>query len=173
MGYWEMIAEVGWYNAAAKIINIVLLPSFLISQGFYPVLSRNFQDSKEQFQRIWNYQMKIKMAFVLPLIIGGVILAPKIIDFIYGRDFLPSVLAFQILIIASGMSYLNSLFAQILVVSHQPRKLLGIILLGAIFNFILNLLLIPKLSFYGAALSFLITSFLIFSFFWGTVRQFK
>jgi len=162
MGYWGQIIQTGWYNAAYKIMGVALLPAGLISASFYPVLSKFFKESKEKLQNAWNYHMKTMIFLAMPLVIGGIALAPRIIDFIYDPRYDPSILAFQILMIAGGIIILTSPFGQALIISNQQKKLFWITLSGAVLNIILNLILIPEYSLYGAAFTTLVTVLLIF-----------
>ena len=98
----------------------------------------------------------------LPLVIGGMTLTPKIIDFVYDLRYFPSILAFQILLIMAALSYICNPFAQALIVSNQQKRLFWITSSGAIINIGLNLILIPKYSLYGAAFTTVVTLFLIF-----------
>ena len=61
----------------------------------------------------------------------------------------------------AGISFLSGPFGQVLVVSNQQKKLFWITLSGAIINVILNLILIPKYSLYGAAATTVVTLLLI------------
>jgi len=157
MGAWGQVIQTGWYNAAYKIICIVLIPSTLISQSFYPVMSRGFKESTEKLQRVFNKQMKVTIFLGIPLIAGGIILAPQIVNFFYGASFSPAILAFQFLIIMAGVIFISTVLNQILIVAHQQKKLFLITFIGAMVNIILNIMLIPTLSLYGAALSTVIT----------------
>ncbi len=172
MGYLGLITEVGWYSAARKIVNVLVIPSFLISQSFFPVLSSAFKESREALQRVWDYQMEIRIFIAIPLMVGGIIFAPRIIDLIYGQSFSPSIFAFQVLIIGAGLLYLNSVFAQALIISNQQKKTLWIGFLGAIINTLLNLFLIPRLGLYGVVLSAPITFFFSFLLLFGFTLQF-
>jgi len=157
MGYWGMINETGWYNAAYKIIFVVLVPMGLFSGSFYPALSKFFNESKDQLQKVWDYQMKLMIWFALPIIVGGMVLAPKIIYFFYPYSFTPSILVFQILIIMAGLIFIHRPFLDVLIASNQQKSTFWITLLGAIVNIILNLFLIPKYSLYGASIATVIT----------------
>lgn len=166
MGYWGQILETGWYNAAYRIINTVTVPMGFIALSFFPVLSKLFRESKERFQNVWNFQMELMIMLVIPLIMGGVILAPEIIIFAYGESFFPSILVFQILILINGPIFLSSPLGSALIIYNQQKKMFLITFLGALMNIILNLILIPKFSLYGAAVATLITYvFLMFLFF--------
>ncbi len=161
MGFWGQITEVGWYNAAYKIIGVLIVPATLISTSFYPVLSKLFYESKEKFQRTVNFQTELMIILAIPVMTGGLMLAPDIINFFYGVGFSPSVLVFQILAIMTGLSFLYNSFYLTLLASNQQKKVFWITFIGAITNIILNLILIPKYSLYGAAVATLITYLLL------------
>jgi O-antigen/teichoic acid export membrane protein len=162
MGYLGQIAETGWYNAAYKIVRVTSIPAALISISFYPALSKFFKESKEKLQRVWDQQTEIMLLFAIPLMVGGIVLAPKIINFIYDPSFAPSIFALQILILMIGIIYLIGPLSQVLIVSNQQKKNFWIAFSGAVINIILNLILIPKYSLYGAAIATVITFVLMF-----------
>ncbi len=165
MGFFGQITQTGWYNAAYRIITATLIPMYLISQSFYPVLSSSFKESKEKLQRVWNYQMETMILLAVPLMVGGIALAPRIIDFVYNPSFAPSVLAFQILIVMAGITFFYNPFGQALIVSNQQKKFFWITMSGAAINVILNFILIPKFSLYGAAFTTVVTVlFILFLF---------
>jgi len=162
MGYWGQITETGWYNASQRVVAVALIPTGLIASSFFPALSKFLGESKEKLQKSWNYFMKIMIFLSIPLIVGGIALAPKIVDLVYDPSYSPSILAFQILIVMGGIVILGIPFTQVLVVSNQQKKTFWIVVFGATLNVILNLMLIPKYSLYGAAMASLIAGFLMF-----------
>lgn len=162
MGYMGYLTETGWYNAAYNIVQVVLLPAGLISTSFYPVLSKFFKESQEKFRDTLQDQMKVMILLAFPIVTGGMALAPKIITFIYGLNFSPSVLAFQILIIIAGFVFLSSPFHFLFIAINQQKKIFYINAVGAVMNIVLNLFLIPRFTLYGAATATLITYFIMF-----------
>jgi O-antigen/teichoic acid export membrane protein len=162
MGHWGMITETGWYNAAHKLIFISLIPMDIISGSFYPVLSSFFHESKEKMQRIWDYQMEIMILLGFPLVVGGFVLAGPIINSIYSQGFEASIKAFQILIFAAGISFVIRPFFDGLIASHHQKQTLLATFWGALINIVLNFMLIPRYSLYGAAAAMVITYFLVF-----------
>jgi O-antigen/teichoic acid export membrane protein len=161
MGYWGQIIQTGWYNAAERIMAVALIPTGLIGASFFPVLSKFFGQSKEKLQKGWNYFMEIMIFLTVPLVIGGIVLASKIIDFVYDPSYFYSILAFQILIVTGGIAIISSPFINALIVSNQQKKTFWIILFGAVTNVILNLIFIPRYSLYGAAFTTLVASSLM------------
>jgi len=131
--------------------------SGFISMSFYPALSKCFKESKESLQRVWNYQMETMILLFIPVVAGGIILAPWVIEIVYNDTYLPAILAFQLLMIMAGICFLQSPFNHILIATDQQKKLFKATACGAIMNVVLNLVLIPKFSLYGAAASTVIT----------------
>ncbi|XOA42582.1 MAG: flippase [Candidatus Nealsonbacteria bacterium] len=162
MGNLGQITEAGWYNAAFKLVGITMLPINLISTSFFPVLSKFFKESKESLQKVWNYYIRIMIFFAVPLAVGGVTLAPKIIDFVYDPSYFPSISAFQILIVMVSFSFILIPFSQMLIISDHQKKNLWIAFAGAITNSVLGLILIPYYSLYGTAITILISTILMF-----------
>lgn len=173
MGTLGLISEVGWYGAAGKIISILVIPSIIISQSFYPALSKSFKESKEALQRAWNYQIELSAFIFIPLILVTMTLSQKIINFVYGPSFVNSILVLKILIPAIGFIYLNNIFFQILVIFNQQKKAIIIASCGAIIAVILNLILIPKFGLYGMALTALIVNISNFLFLLGFFLKFS
>ena len=172
MGRWNLIIETGWYNAALKIINVILVPQAIIALVFYPTISRFAEKSKEMLQKVWDYQLRILIFLAIPIVVGGITLSFKIIDFVYDLTFKPSVLTLQILLIMSGIAFFCGPFSQILIAFNQQKKVFWAAFVGGIINIILNFILIPKYSLYGAAVATVITYSLILFIYFLFVRRF-
>ena len=158
LGYFNLITENGWYNAASKVALISIMPATLIVISFYPALSNFFITSKEKLQKSWNFLMGAMIFLAMPVVTGGVVLAPKIINFFYGSSFAPSIFAFQFLIFVIGISFINYPYSVILVVSDQQKKNFALMVVGIVINIILNLMLIPAYKLSGAVIATMISS---------------
>ncbi len=161
LGYFGLIAENGWYSAASKIALATVVPADLIIRSFYPALSGFFLHSKEKLQKSWDHLMELMIFLAIPTVTGGVVLAPKIIDFFYGSNFNPSILAFQLLMYLIGISLISYPFSLILVVCDQQKKNFLLILAGATMSCILGVIIIPIYGFYGMVVSTIISSAVI------------
>ena len=161
MGYLGQITEVGYYNAAYKVINVATIPAILISQSFLPILSSVFEKSKQQFWNIWNDQAKALIFLAFPIMGAGFIFAPNIILSVYGPNYIASILIFRILIFMVGIIFFCNIFSWLLFVSNQQRKMLWASFSGFIVNILLNFALIPIYGPYGVAYSSLIAFFLM------------
>ena len=171
MGFWGQITEVGWYNAAYKIVGITLIPGLIIAQSFYPAISKASLEAKK-LEKLCDYRIIIAIFMAIPISLAGIILAPKLINFIYGAEFFPSIFAFQILIIMGGLLLLIRAFNEILIILDKQIKVFWIALFGAIINIILNFTLIPKYSLYGASISTLFTMIIMLIFYYTSTKKF-
>ncbi|HCA67037.1 MAG: hypothetical protein A2249_02555 [Candidatus Jacksonbacteria bacterium RIFOXYA2_FULL_44_7] len=169
MGYWGMTQEIGWYNAAYKIVNFTTIPMFLVTDAFYPALS-SLKETAKKTQKIWDQFTGFMIIAAVPLIVGGIAIAPKIIRFFYGSSYDPSILAFQILICVGGIMYLTASYNTVLLVANRQKILFLITAIGGIMNIVLNFILIPRFSLYGAAWATLITYFSMLALFVLYVR---
>jgi len=171
MGYLGQITQTGWYNAAQRVVGVSLIPISLASAAFFPALSGFYKESKEKFQKIWDFYFNSIIFFALPILFGGIALAPRIISFAYGQGYSQSVLAFQILLLMVFINMISTPFSQALIVFNQQKKIFWATLLGAVLNVVLNSVLIPKYSLYGAAGATAAAFFAIFIFLFIMVRR--
>lgn len=161
LGYFNLITENGWYSAASKVALVAMIPADLIIRSFYPALSNFFVNSKEKLQKNWDYLMGLMIFLVMPIVVGGITLAPQIIRFFYGSDFIPSIFSFQLFMIVVAITFINYPYSVILIVSDHQKKNFFLIFTGILINILLNIILIPLYSFYGAIISVIASSFII------------
>lgn len=159
MGKMNQIKSVGYYSAAYKLILIILVPQILIYQSFFPVFSSFWKEARNNLVSIFSKYNELILALIVPIIVGGIVLADKIINFIYGVQYLSSILAFKILIFSTFFFYLASSWRALLIISDNQKKFFYVNLFGVLINIILNFILIPKYSLIGAAISFVLTQF--------------
>jgi O-antigen/teichoic acid export membrane protein len=144
--------EVGWYKASAKFLLffIVLRESFL--QAVFPVFSSIASLTRERLghlvTRVVRYQVVIALYFVLCFVFLAR-LAPRLLgpEFENSAHVLPVmawILVPQIISITTGRALIAS--------GDQARIMVGTGL-SLIVNVGLNLLLIPRFSYLGAAVS--------------------
>jgi O-antigen/teichoic acid export membrane protein len=159
MGLLGQIQQIGWYNAAQKIVDLAVVPTALLSMNFLPSLSRFAAEDLAKLQKTWNYYAGVLIFLVCGVVFGGWALSTKVIDFIYNPSYFPAIPAFQILLVAGALGGLLNLFNHALFVSNRQEKIFLITLLAAVVNVVLNVILIPLYSFYGSAIA-MVASFI-------------
>ncbi|ADT85065.1 flippase [Thermococcus barophilus] len=158
LGYYKGSEVVGLYNSAAPIAR--LIPIFLNSAGFLyaPIAAGLYAQGKvEEMGR--TYQILTKWVFMLTLPIFSVMfLFPEAtIGFFFGSKYVPAASALQILALGFMFHTFLGLNGLSLVVIGESKFIMLFNLISAMFNLLLNTLLIPVYGFEGAAVATVIS----------------
>jgi O-antigen/teichoic acid export membrane protein len=97
----------------------------------------------------------------IPIVLGTILLADRFIVTVYKTAFLPAGGALSVLVWILILSGSNLIFANALVASNNQRINLEGNLISMALNIFLNLLLIPRFSFMGAAIASLSSSVML------------
>jgi O-antigen/teichoic acid export membrane protein len=154
-------ADVGIYNAAYKVLeNIAFFPAMFVGLVM-PIMSRYIFHEREKFELVADKTFKVFLVLTVPLFIGTLFLAGGIIRLIGGAEFVDSVPVLRLLAAAMVFIFFGNFFTNIIIAGSLQRKLMGILLFCAIFNVSLNLILIPRFSYIGAAITSSLTEGLV------------
>jgi len=153
---------VGWFSAAFKLLRVTNVIPTVLTISLFPALSREVIQSKERFTELFTKGFKYLLFLALPLIIGTTILAKNIALMVFGDEFFNSIIVLRILVWAAGLLFFNIFFAGLYNASNNQKKLVLIQSMGLIINIGLNLLLIPRYAYVGAAIATVITEAVIF-----------
>lgn len=155
---------VGIYNGAYKIIeNVTFFPAMIIGMVL-PLMSRYIFEEREKFLAITNKTLKVFFVLIVPIVVGGFLLSRDIIQIITQEEFesfRDSVGVLQILIFALGLIFLGHLFNAILIVSNHQKRLMQALMVCAVTNIALNIFFIVQFSYYGAAITSVMTELLV------------
>jgi len=152
---------VGLYNAAYRIVLILLFIPTVVNSAIFPVMSRVYVSSTNSLEIIVEKYFKFMVLIGIPLGVAITLLSSQIIILIFGNAFIQSVPILQILIWATVLSFGNAAFVQLFQSTNKQILLTKITFLGMIVNIALNYLLIPKFSYIAASFNTLITEFII------------
>jgi O-antigen/teichoic acid export membrane protein len=145
-----------------------LLVPQAVAMAAYPTFSRIFHEGhavRSQAEKLQRWLL----IFCLPLMAGGILLAPRIIA-LFNEEYLPSIRVLQLLLVALPALYLNYLVGTLLrSVDRQPLNLYSAAL-AVVLNFGMNLLFIPPLGAPGAAIATALTQFAYFGFMYFFLR---
>lgn len=156
-------AEVGYYNAAIKVKTILVTLITSLGTVLLPRLSYYVKKEKtEDFYRMIGKAVNFVVVAGLPLTIYFMLYASESIQFLAGDGYQGAVLPMIILmptVLLIGMSNITGI--QILTPQNQEQKVLNSIVCGAVADFLLNLVLIPKMASSGAALATVIAELVV------------
>ncbi len=154
-------AAVGVYGVAYKVMeNLTFFPAMLAGL-ILPILSRHIFTQHEKFVDIADTTFRVFTIIVFPLVIGGAFLSSDIISIVSGSGFEEAVPVLEILMLSLAFIFFGHYFNMILIVGNLQKKLMKLLFFVAIFNISMNVLLISRYSFIGAAATALMTEALV------------
>ncbi|MBQ4613228.1 MAG: flippase [Clostridia bacterium] len=153
----------GYYEQAHKIINIAMTVITSLNVVVGVRTSYLFAQNKRKMIREHIYRtFRFMFMLAFPLAAGIVACAADFVPWFYGDGYepvVPLMMLFAPLLFIIGIS--NVLGTLYLTPSGQRARSNRAIIAGAVCNFILNLLLIPRLGVYGAVIASLAAELLI------------
>ncbi|MBI3273552.1 MAG: polysaccharide biosynthesis protein [Candidatus Colwellbacteria bacterium] len=102
---------------------------------------------------------------------GGIVLAYSIARALGGEEFIEAGAPLQPLFVAIGLIFLGNILGRAVIALDLQKKALFVYFLGMVFNVALNLLLIPKYTYMGAAWATTFTELLITLFLFTLIWQ--
>jgi len=161
--------EVAVYGLGMKILEIFTIIPLYFMNSVLPTLTRAAKETQATYNRIIQYAFDFLNLISMPMVAGVLVVAYPVIFVMSNADYLSRVsegfygsdIALQILIFAMLFSFLNVLFAFILIAVNKQAKLLYINAAMVIFNIVTNIMIIPSWGFRGAAFTSVITELLI------------
>jgi len=160
------IAEVGLYSAGYRLLTIAkgLVHSYVMA--VFPVMSNQYETSPESFRRSSIRSIKFLLIMTIPIAAVVSFLAREILLLLYGSkfEFAEAAGALRILICPIILFPIANLLGNALIASHHQKTDLMINGVSALVNVFLNVLLIRRYGYFGAAVATLISivTFIVF-----------
>ncbi len=147
---------VGLYAAAYLLVSFVLNIGIAYTTSLMPSLTRARNNTPERV-RLYSQGVAHLFAGGLPIAIGGVLLAPQIIELVFGAPYRPAILPLQILLCTLPVSLVREVPVVALITYGHERSVLRLTAIATAANLALNLALIPRWGIVGAAVATLVT----------------
>lgn len=160
-------AAVGLYSAAYQLSEMTTIIPIMYITAMFPLMSRFYKKSNSSFKKTYAISVKYLTFSAIFVALIITVLAGPIINLIYGNAFTESVLALQIIIWSAAIMYITMLQGNAIITANKQSFSFKITLITAIFNILINLILIPKYSFYGASFATVLTE--AFGFIMGVI----
>ncbi len=155
------IQAVGLYNAAYRIVLVLLFIPVAINAAIFPVMSKLYGSSDNSLHKIVEKYFKLMILIGIPIGVVVTFLANDIIILLFGNAFLASAIALQILIWATVFTFSNASYVQLFQSINRQMTVTKITFIGMVINIILNLILIPKYSYIAASFNTLLTESIV------------
>ena len=145
-------AEVGIYSAAYRVLEILITIPFMIAGLALPLLSAAWaKQDHERLSHLARQALTGVMFLIAPIVMGTLVLADRIMILVAGHDFAASGPILRVLIIATGIIFINVIYAHVVVAVQAQRQMLPIYIVTALGIFAGYIILIPRFGMWAAA----------------------
>lgn len=146
-------AAAGSYNAAYRIVHLGMFVASVASLAVLPLASRLYMTSREAMQSAFGDVLRFALLLAVPAGVGVALVAPRLIDVLYGPGFEASAQILRLLALALTCSILKSVFEVFLMASEQQRARVRMQVIAAVINAMALIALIPLVGVVGAAVA--------------------
>lgn len=155
--------ENGYYEQANRIAQMALTVVTSLSMVTMPRMAYLFKNNKIQELKFrLNESVRFILLISIPMCLGIITVSDSFIPLFLGRGFdKASILLkiFSLLIIIVGLN--NAVGKQVLMPVGRQKEYNKCVILGALVNFLLNLIFVPRLYSIGAAISSVLAELVI------------
>jgi O-antigen/teichoic acid export membrane protein len=150
-------AQVGFYSAALRLVDLWYLVPETYMTNVFPVLSRSYQLGDGKARSIQEKSMKYLLALSLPIAVGLTMVAEPTVRLIYGPGFEPAIVPLQVLAWSLPFGCLNTVFWRTLVARGQQGAVLRMQAIVTCAKIVSGYILIISFGGLGAALTVVIS----------------
>ncbi len=149
--------HVGWYSIAYGLSMNFVSFTRAFNAAVLPTLARQHANAPETVPP-WYYRSVKMMVFLgLPIAIGGMMLAQHAVGFLYEPVNLPAAIAFAIIIWDVPLLMYTAFCGNLTTSIKKERVSMRIYVSLAIFNLVINFILVPRFGIVGSAFATVLT----------------
>lgn len=146
-------SEVGFYGAAYRVIDVIVMLPFVLAGLLLPQLTRAWHErGRKDFTQLLQHAFDTMAIIALPLMVGTQFVANRLMQLVAGPEFASSGPILRILILASGAIYLGTVFSHAIIAIDKQKQTIWAYIVVAITSLVGYLILIPRFSYVGAAI---------------------
>jgi len=153
LGYFKNASDVGIYNAALPTAQLMLVIPNALVVLFLPILSELYaQEKTHMFSSLYKTLTKWIFGINLALLIIFAAFSREILTILFGKEYSAGSGVLVLVSVCYFIFYLFLTSNRILLALEKTKSVFYITLIGAVSNFIFNLILIPSYGIMGAAI---------------------
>jgi O-antigen/teichoic acid export membrane protein len=163
----EPFEQVGQYTLAYRMLEFALALGSIFLTTVFPLLSQAVAQDEPRAARLIQSSTDALVLLGAPLVAGGLVVAPRLVELVSGADFADAATPLRILLVAGALSWVNGVFGFALVAKRRQLSALWLNVTALVFNVGLNLALVPLYGIVAAAVVTVASELVILA---GSVR---
>jgi len=148
---YEPYSEVGLYTLAYRVLELTLVVGTVFLNTTFPVVSEAVARDMPRALRAIQSSSEVCVVLGAPMVAGGLVLAPQLVQLAGGDDFSGSAEPLRILLAAGALAWINGVFGYALIARERQASALWLNGTALTFNVGLNFLLVPRYGIVAAA----------------------
>ena len=132
LGILTTTSNVGTYSAASKLVYFLMMGDRILVLLLLPASARKYSDSPEIFNHMLTDALRWILLISLPIAVGGMLIASKLIAIIYGAEYYSSVSVFQVFIWYFFITMLHTVYSAGLIGAGGEKSYGKIMLMTAV-----------------------------------------
>ena len=161
--YYKGAVDVGIYAVAYRVLESSLFAGSYLSSSLKPLLSTSIDQDTDKAEKAVTQAGTFLLALALALAIISSVFSGDIVLFLSNKFFLPGASSLVILGLTPIFLFLSGLHGEILIAKDKKKLLITLSIFILLFNITLNIILIPRYSYLGAAVTTLISEIVLVS----------
>jgi len=168
----QTFRAVGIYGITYKFAGIVAIFGPAMSAALYPILVRHWSADQERFRTVLIRAIRLSMVAGALVLLEFMLFAAKAISLLYGHHYTLGANAARLVVASECLGFFVSL-AVVALVSMDRNLLYPLAALcGLVLNLGINLWVIPRWSYMGAAWATLATEVVVTASLWIPLKRF-
>jgi O-antigen/teichoic acid export membrane protein len=152
---------VGNYAAAIRVSELFYFIPGIIVSSLFPKLIEYKKNDNQKYMLLLEKMYRLTIWIAIPIALGLFIFSDLIIDILYGVQYKTASEILSILSWSIIFASISAVFVKMLYIENYEKKYMYKNLLGVVSNIMLNYILIKKIGVNGAAISTVVTLFVI------------
>jgi O-antigen/teichoic acid export membrane protein len=156
---------VGLYGLGYGLYITVSIIAASLSGAVFPVFSKYSQSNTDTSNFIYLYKVSFKFLFATAILltVGVLVLAERAILLFFKDEYIASANVLRIIFLALPLFFVRNLLLTILFSINKQKQSMICLGIGLLLSLILCAILIPRYSYIGASISFVISEIIIFA----------
>jgi O-antigen/teichoic acid export membrane protein len=163
------------YAVAYQFLNIALVLPPVITFAVFPMMARRATGDRRLLAHVQNRTLQFLLFLAFPIAMGISLLSHELVLLIVRRnvaDYLPiSAHVLSLLAWFLPLSFVNGLVQYVLIAINQQWVITRAFIIGALFNLIANLIMIPWFGLYAASVITILSEIVLFAVFLPILRR--
>lgn len=167
--------DVGIYGTAYKVLEVLETVPVMFLGAAFPLVTRYVTSGDKRAPNAFQKQFDFLALIAIPIVGGVFALSQPIINFLGGRggEFIhastvslfgnpaTAVTCLRVLAFGVGISFFSNLYSYLIVSLGRQKNMVWPTIGFALFNIVLNLIVIPRFTYIGASFATLVTEIVV------------